>query len=114
MTFQQCEKCPASGWDCTDHCVIDKLTEWQERGSAFENGMRPSQGHPGDGSGKPDHNSHYNGWERGIVTENRPGVGKVAILNSKGRFIRNKEWAENRALRDEYRRLRSGQPINAE
>ena len=40
--------------------------------------------------GTPESNSRYNGWERGLAGENRPGGTFMPYLDAKGDVIRNK------------------------
>jgi len=46
--------------------------------------------------GKPDSNSRYNGWERGVVGEERPDGTFMPYLSGEGSPIRNKAVSEGK------------------
>jgi hypothetical protein len=46
--------------------------------------------------GTPDSNARYNGWERGVVGEDRPGGTFMPYLNGHGDSVRNKAFAEGK------------------
>jgi len=50
--------------------------------------------------GVPGTNAEYNGWERGIVSESRPGGTKMPYLNAQGDPIRNKAFAQGDHAKD--------------
>lgn len=51
----------------------------------------------------PPEASRYNAWERGIVTERRPGGFEMPVIDSKG-LIGVKKWADNRHRYDDARK----------
>lgn len=108
------EFCPeheGSGWICERECAIAKLRGMRDGTTSVTFGNKPSDGTGRDGSKiLPGDNFGRNSWEAGVVKDDRG----LPILDSKGSRIRMKEWSENRALRDEYRRLKSGEPISQE
>jgi len=48
---------------------------------------------PTSRKGKPGDNARYNGWERGIASEERPNGTRMPYLNAQGDPIRNKAFA---------------------
>jgi hypothetical protein len=46
--------------------------------------------------GTPSSNAQYNGWERGVVGEHRPGETFMPYLNAHGDAIRNKAHSEGK------------------
>lgn len=46
--------------------------------------------------GTPDTNSRYNGWERGIAGESRPGGTFMPYFDNDGTIVRNKQMSEGK------------------
>lgn len=46
--------------------------------------------------GTPDSNARYNGWERGITGEHRPGGGFMPYMDANGDVIKNKAMSSGK------------------
>jgi len=55
---------------------------------------------PSSRKGKPGTNAEYNGWERGLVAEERPGGKRMPYINAQGDPIRNKAFAQGDHAKD--------------
>jgi hypothetical protein len=55
---------------------------------------------PTSRKGRPGNNAKYNGWERGIVSEARPGGTRMPYINANGDPIRNKAFAQGDHAKD--------------
>ena len=55
---------------------------------------------PTSRKGRPGRNDRYNGWERGIVSEDRPGGTKMPYINAQGDPVRNKAFAQGDHAKD--------------